>query len=188
MSSTNRTDARDSHIADYYVTPVHSIKEFLTLQKQVNFADKLILDPCAGGDSKHTMSYPEALKGYNSAISTLDIRADSLAEVKTDYLGYQVPYVPDIIITNPPFNLALEVIQKALEDVKDDGFVVMLLRLNFFGSKKRKPFFDRYPPLACYVHSQRMKFSDSSGTDSIEYMHCIWQKGVVPEFTLLKVI
>ena len=30
MSSTNRSDARDSHIADYYITPQKPIEAFLT--------------------------------------------------------------------------------------------------------------------------------------------------------------
>lgn len=29
MSSTNRSDARDSHIADYYVTPKKPVTDFL---------------------------------------------------------------------------------------------------------------------------------------------------------------
>lgn len=188
MSSTNRSNARDTHISDYYVTPVASILEFLKHQTQVVFTNKVILDPCAGGDSKHKMSYPEALKSFSKSIATIDIRNDSLAELQEDYLVYDLSHKPDIIITNPPFNLAIEIIEKALQDVKEGGYVIMLLRLNFFGSKKRKPFFDAYPPLACYVHSNRMKFTNTSGTDSIEYMHCIWKKGHKPDFTQLKVI
>ena len=29
MSSTNRSNSRDEHIADYYVTPIDKIEEFL---------------------------------------------------------------------------------------------------------------------------------------------------------------
>lgn len=187
MSSTNRSNARDTHISDYYVTPVASIKDFLREQKFIDFENKVVLDPCAGGDNSHAMSYPEALKEL-CQVSTIDIREDSLAKLKQDYLLTKLDHQPDVIITNPPFNLALEIIEKALQDVKPEGFVVMLLRLNFFGSQKRKPFFEKYQPLATYVHSQRMKFTNTSGTDSIEYMHCIWQKGLHPEFTQLKVI
>ena len=189
MSSTNRSNARDLHISDYYVTPIASIKEFISAQTQIDFIDKTILDPCAGGDTINKMSYPEVLKDYSSRVITSDIREDSLAVHTVDYLEWDVSETKiDIIITNPPFNIASEIIEKALRDVTVGGYVVMLLRLNFFGSQKRKPFFDAYPPLACYVHNKRMKFTNTNGTDSIEYMHCIWQKGVKPDFTMLRVI
>lgn len=51
MSSTNRSDARDSHIADYYVTPqapvMSFIKNFMVDEKIDSLKDKAILDPCA---------------------------------------------------------------------------------------------------------------------------------------------
>lgn len=43
-------------------------------------------------------------------------------------------------------------------------------------------------PMACYVHSKRMKFTDSGGSDSVEYMHCIWLKGEHPRFTKLRIL
>jgi hypothetical protein len=45
----------------------------------------------------------------------------------------------------------------------------MLLRLNFFGSKDRKPFWEEHMPEYCFVHHRRMSFIDKGGTDSIEY-------------------
>lgn len=203
MSSTNRSAARETHISDYYVTPVGSITDFLEAfanDAQVLFPDQdyrgsslVALDPCAGGDTKHPMSYPTALRASKywgfDRIDTVDIREDSLAEVKADYL--QLPDrggSTDLIITNPPFNIALPIIKKSLVDVGENGLVIMLLRLNFFGSKERKPFFQENMPVACYVHSRRMRFTNTTGTDSIEYMHAIWQKGNHPKFTQLRII
>lgn len=81
-----------------------------------------------------------------------------------------------------------QIIEKALEDVNDNGYVVMLLRLNFFGSNQRKPFWDKQLPVWAYVHHRRFSFTDDGKTDSIEYMHAVWQKGNCPSFTMLKVI
>ena len=50
---------------------------------------------------------------------------------------------PDIIITNPPFSHAVRIIKRALKYVDGQGFVIMLLRLNFFGSQEREKFFFR---------------------------------------------
>lgn len=143
MSSTNRANAAARHVADYYVTPVASIKEFLDAFRedfhllpsyqqadQINvFGERSItvLDPCAGGDDKHAMSYPEAIARYSqwnvNGIDTVDVREDSRATFKEDYLfknlGQDRPY--DVAITNPPFNIALDVIQKCLREVRLGG-------------------------------------------------------------------
>jgi len=199
MSSTNRSEARKSHVSDYYVTPIldivnflHNIEETELYKKFVCKGGDYVLDPCAGGDNSHLMSYPEALKQVFPTVDvcTIDIRLDSLAEIKTDYLNYDFQDMqrPCIIITNPPFNIAQQVIEKALLDVVKGGYIIMLLRLNFFGSKGRFDFWKKQMPVLSYVHSQRMSFTDNKKTDSIEYMHCIWQQGVYPEFVKVKVI
>ena len=119
MSSTNRNKTQRSEL-DYYVTPKKCIKEFLlTHTNPVDIWGELKwLDPCAGGDTSHGMSYPEVIRELypETDITTNDIRPDSLAEHHTDYLETSfVGY--DIIITNPPFFLAKEIIKKALKEV-----------------------------------------------------------------------
>lgn len=155
LSSTNRSKAREAHIADYYVTPPDKIIEFLRefdneVTLDLSSPDNIILDPCAGGDISHEMSYPKALKDYyaitDEYIKTIDIREDSLAENKCDYLVTNLLYKPYVIISNPPFNRAIEFIKKALRDVRDDGYVIMLLRLNFLETKARKEFLTNICP------------------------------------------
>lgn len=210
MSSTNRgaavTESRADR-ADYYATPIPDIVQFLTGFRQDLESGKLkwpvgwtggwdaplsVLDPCAGGDERRPMSYPEAIKqaapGWK--VTTLDIREDSLAEYTGDYLQVSERDIapPDMAITNPPFNLALQIIQHALEHVRPGGLVIMLLRLNFFGSKERSQFFHKQLPVAVYVHPRRMSFSENGKTDSIEYAHFVWQRGQQPDFAMLRVL
>jgi len=196
MSSTNR--GYDRHASDYYRTPISAIEEFLGkwdeladkgLVKDIFTQEAICLDPSAGGDKDFPLiPYPSALKSRYQIvqIDTMDIREDSSADKKADYLttnckGY------DVIITNPPFYLAQEFIEKALEDVKDDGYVVMLLRLNFFGSKKRFDLWQRHMPIYTFVHHKRLSFTGGK-TDSVEYMHAVWKKDVKPLSTNLVVI
>lgn len=193
MSSTNRSDARLKHIADYYVTPVNRIVDFLNEFNKCDDVfrnDVLILDPCAGGDDDNEMSYPVALKTLNPKlnIDTCDIREDSRSKIKGDYLKLNCKNKYDVIITNPPFNISLDIINKALSDVKEGGYVIMLLRLNYFGGKVRQGLFKKHMPKYCFVHSKRMSFTQNGKTDSIEYCHMVWKKGECPEFTLLKVL
>jgi len=191
MSSTKRGGTRKD--ADYYVTPVRHVSAFLDefISHESSALTGAILDSCAGGDKWHPMSYPVALmdKGVpKSNITTVDIRKDSRAAIKADYLEWQAPRLYSLIISNPPFMLAQEFIEKALKEVVNNGFVVMLLRLNYFGSKKRKAFWKKHMPKYSFVHVERMSFTDDGKTDSIEYMHAVWQKGYNSGYTKLYTI
>ena len=226
MSSTNRSEARKEHIADYYVTTISDIQMFLDEFKKIDgvtkkFQNGIIVDPCSGGNNEikdshgirevaHLMSYPEALNkcfGENTEldIRTYDVRQDSLAENKCNYLTTKLDYTPNVIISNPPFKYGIDFIKKALDDVADDGYVIMLLRLNFFGSKERKVFFDEYMPEYCFVHHRRISFTEKKNdkgyiefnasnqpkkgsTDSIEYCHMVWRKGYTPDCTKLYIV
>jgi len=190
----SRTSSRDKrHKSDYYITPIEKITEFLTefIKYEDYPFDKTILDCCAGGDATNKMSYPEALIQFGvnqDLIKTMDIREDSRAEIKMNYLETELHFKPFVIISNPPYLQAMEFIEKALIDVEDHGFVIMLLRLNFFASKKRKKFFDKQMPKYCFVHNRRISFTKNGKTDATEYGHFVWQKNLYPQFTSLKVI
>jgi len=199
MSSTNR--GYDRHKADYYITPQKDVEEFLSVWlydlEQGPEYNKISarpqetkwLDPCAGGDKAHEMSYPAVLRRHfdTQILATMDIREDSKAETIGDYLTTPTPGF-DVIITNPPFYLAKEIIEKALSEVNDGGYVVMLLRLNFLGSKDRRAFFEKHMPESIYVHHKRMCFTEDRKTDSIEYAHFVWRKGYTGQYSKLYMI
>jgi len=124
LSSTNRSRARDTHISDYYVTSIEEIEKFLEKflkieNIEISYRENMkVLDPAAGGDKIHKMSYPEALKKFGfKKVDTMDIRQDSLAQYKQDYLITDCKNKYNMIITNPPFSLAMNFIQKALDDI-----------------------------------------------------------------------
>ncbi len=75
----------------------------------------------------------------------------------------------DGLIMNPPFKLAFEFLQLALQ-IADH--VLMLQRLNYLGSKERSAFFRRYTP-DLYVLPNRPIFEGSHG-DSVEYGWFYW--------------
>lgn len=185
-------------MSDYYATPAWAIREFLDAFQAdysiPSLAGLAILDPCAGGDSERPCAYPEVLKERGAdRVHSLDLREDSPAiETGVDFCALSPDEALfsdcDLVITNPPFALALPIIEKALEFTRFGGHVVMLLRLNFFGTQDRFPFFRRHMPSRCYVHHKRIPFNGAKRTDSIEYAHFVWTKGERPETTQLRVI
>lgn len=194
MSSTNR--GYDRHKTDYYVTPEAPVREFLSeflLDAQIDRPDRLSwLDPCCGGDEKHEATYAKIIEEeFDPAVlHTMDIREDSHAEEIGNFLeqDFLPKEKPDIIISNPPFLYAREFIEKSLEVVQEGGYVIFLLRLNFFGSKARKDLFEKNMPVACYIHHKRISFTENGSTDSIEYAHFVWRKGSNPEFCKTKLL
>lgn len=203
MSSTNRKNAKERHVSDYYVTPKSEILRFFEewvkdecedqendfVGMCSNIAQLVWRDPCAGGDEKNDMSYPSVLREHLMAqhVETIDVREDSLADVKGNFLDMELGDV-DITVTNPPFNLALPIIEKALKTTQEGGYVIMLLRLNFLGSQSRKAFWDTNPAHRIYVHHKRMSFTDDGSTDSIEYAHFVWRVGKKDKATIMRVI
>jgi len=191
MSSTLRGAHRLKW--DYYRTPQYAIHDFIRefVYHEDLSEDMKILDPCAGGDAMHEMSYPTVLKevGFTN-IATMDIRKDSKADIIADYLAGECKTKTDMIITNPPFDKSIPIIEKAINEVRDGGFVVMLQRLNFMGGVTyKKEFWDRVGlPKYIFVHRKRMSFTEDGKTDSIEYAHYCWQKGYNPEFSKIKII
>lgn len=202
MSSTNRSNARDNHISDYYVTPRKPIYDLFNALKESECCDLFTandgrlhwwhkyLDPCAGGDENNEMSYPTVIQSlgvFNDYITTVDIRENSRSKIKASIFDCKWDSQYKVVITNPPFNIAEDIIKKSFEFVEEGGYVIMLLRLNFFGSKKRKEFWQNNMPILTFVHRERISFTNGQ-TDSIEYMHCVWKKGVTQNFTKLSII
>lgn len=196
MSSTNRGTQRNAD--DYYVTPHWLIEDFLAAFAENNSLvcspdeNPRVLDPSAGGCDKYPMSYPTVLEQEGFIVESWDIREDSRANLTgVNFLNvssYESRKY-DMIITNPPFNLAQEFTEHALDMVCECGLVIMLQRLNWLGSQKRKPMWQKLPLAAVYVHSKRPGFDPEkpSKTDSTEYAHFVFCKGyhLAPELFVI---
>mgnify|MGYP003131718950 FL=1 len=196
MSSTNRGTQRNAD--DYYVTPHWLIEDFLAAFAENNMLvcspdeNPRVLDPSAGGCEQYPMSYPTVLEKHGFTVESWDIREDSRANL-TGVNFLNVPSYEsrkyDMIITNPPFNQAQAFTEHALEMVCEGGLVIMLQRLNWLGSQKRKPMWQKLPLAAVYVHSKRPGFDPQkpSKTDSTEYAHFVFCKGyeLAPELFVI---
>ncbi|WP_022940092.1 DNA methyltransferase [Psychromonas hadalis] len=159
MSSTNgKTIPKE-----LYPTPAVVVD---ALMKVITFreGDKF-LEPCYGtGAIFNKVPLPRMTK--------------SLAELAfgIDYLTTEFEQ-KDVIITNPPFSLTEQFLEKSLSELAPDGTLIYLQRLNYLGSKKRVPFWARIGfPHKTPVIVPRPRFV-GGGSDSCEYAWFIWDFG-----------
>lgn len=96
-----------------------------------------------------------------------------------DFLTSEPIEMFDLIITNPPFCLAQEFVDRAMLWRKCEcSRVAMLLRLNFLGSSKRAAWWRSRPMPSIYVTPRRPMFglnkNGKMGSDSTEYAWFVW--------------
>lgn len=160
MSSKKKSKRIDR---DFYPTPTWCAKGLISLLN-INSSDTL-LEPCIGS-GRISDEFPCGNK----------MKWAELA-VGVDYLNTDKDLSADVIITNPPFSLALEFIKTALtRDMNESGTVCMLLRLSILGSKDRADFWREFPFTNLIVITPRPSFA-KGGTDNSEYAWVIWDYG-----------
>lgn len=155
MSVTGHRDVR--HPDDFYETPAWCVRALLPYLQRGD-----VLDPCCGNGaigrvlaeewSRFNRYGIEINEGryLEAAASTVLHKRDGVDVVSRtfdnvtheDYLALpSVARIP-LIVTNPPFKLALEFATKAL---KEADTVAFLLRLNWLASETRRKFHEANP-------------------------------------------
>lgn len=171
MSSQNRGTERQP--LDHYDTPTYTTRSLLGVH-EIQYP---VLEPCAGNLAIANML-------QEGMVTTNDINPDSPSKFNYDYLNYSFEGQHiNTVITNPPFNIAQQIIERSLDDVVDGGEVIVLLRLNFLGAQKRKSFWDTSPLKHIYVLSKRPCFINGK-SDSIEYAWFVFERGYEGKATI----
>ena len=165
MSSTNRGSERSPN--DFYETQGWMTRLALLNIGAVHWHAPHVLE-CAAGTGAITREVRAYWPG--AAIREIDI-----VRTGEDFLAVPPHPIYDLVITNPPFSLAMEFIQQSHLWVRHTptATVAMLLPLNFLGSEKRAGWLRAHPP-GLYVSPQRPSFTGGK-TDSINYAWMMWQ-------------
>lgn len=171
MSSTNRGSQR--HPDDFYVTPDWAVEAIV---KELPYFET-VLEPAAGDGAimkvlareyNATLVQP-AVPLIARRLQGMEIDEERAALCNKDGLSVQqgdflkFPWAAgrfDLIITNPPFSLAMDFLKQALWLAGRKGHVCMLLRLAWMASATRMPFHRAYPSDA-YVLNKRPSFCSS---------------------------
>jgi hypothetical protein len=160
MSATGRGASRAKN--DIYPTPTWATE---AIAQQINWHGGAVsgavdvLEPCIGNGA-----IADVLLDYVDSVEWAEITKGR------DFLTYDFGRTFDFVVTNPPYSLAQEFIEKSLTLA---DCVVMLLRINFLASKSRKEFWEKHPPTAVHVLTQRPSFT-GHGTDATDYAWFVW--------------
>ena len=137
---------------DYYATNPEAVKMLLT---KYTFDAHTILEPCVGGG--HIANAINDFYTTKREITGMDLVDRGYpGTIVADFLTYKTDKKYEGIITNPPYSLAKEFVEKGMELLEDDGQMAMFLKIQFLEGAKRKELFDKYPPKYIYVFRNRM--------------------------------
>jgi hypothetical protein len=176
MSATNRGSQRVAF--DAYYTPKNTIENFLdhySLDRMLDF-----LEPCAGSGNICSVirsKYPEVHITANELNPIENTNLKNIANMVHNYDFVEYPrgihVAPDVIMSNPPFSLAIPIIEKCFEIASTNTTIVMLLRTSILESKRRYDFWQKHPVNHLYVLSHRPSFN-GNGTDNCSYSWFVW--------------
>lgn len=165
--------------AEFYPTPASAIQPMLDTPL-VALPAGVWIDPCVG-----TGRIPAAVNASRADVRWLMCDIDERHRPHIEQLvrpGDELLPFGDFVnrpwtheraalsMFNPPFSLALAFVLASMERADQ---VLMLQRLNWFGTKQRSRWLVRHCP-DVYVLPERPSFTADGGTDSAEYAWFHW--------------
>ena len=137
----------------------------------MNFLDLPVMkiwEPACGDGS---MS--KVLEVYGHHVTSTDLRKDcGYGEGGVDFLT-AAPMTCDMVVTNPPFNLAEQFIRKALDTAP---IVAMVLKSQYWHAKKRVDLFRENTPAYILPMTWRPDFL-GGGSPTMDCIWTVWIKG-----------
>ena len=181
---------------DQYMTPAWAVELALDHIPLLD-TGRPFLEPCAG-----TGAFVSAVRNRypNRGVTAVDIDARFIPGLKqwtpvvhaADFRGWARAYRriftdpqvgPDVIITNPPFSTAVEIMDAAFLVARPDTQIVMFLRSAFMESQERHDWWKAHEPDGMYTLSRRPKFRETGG-DRWAYAYFVW-RGLEKRITVL---
>jgi len=167
---------------DFYPTPPWATRALLKFALgSFDLRDQTAWDPAAG-------------EGHMAEVLRESFRQVHASDVHDYGCGYQVgsyigqgadkaepPWAPDWVITNPPFNLALEFALRAIPEAKIG--VALLLRTAWIeGEERYRRIFGQIPPTAVWQFAERVPMTkgawDPAASTATAYAWFVWRHPV----------
>lgn len=158
---------------DFYATS-YTATEWLC---QIENLSQDIWEPCCGAGH-----ISKVLESHGHRVRSTDLIYRGYGEGGINFLDPKIKEWPYDIVSNPPYKIAQEVVEKALEIIPDGQKVCMFLRVLFLEGQRRRALFDKYPPKTVWVTSKRIvcakngEFDSNTGGAQAYGWFC-WTKG-----------
>lgn len=140
---------------DFYATPPEAVEALLTVERKWLPNCRVIWEPACGDGA---IAKVLERRGYEVTATDLVDRGYGIGGI--NFLTLDETLVDSAIITNPPFKLAREFVDVALQQAP---YVAMLLRLAFLEGSARKPWFASTPLARVHVASRRLPMMHRHG-------------------------
>lgn len=173
-ASNHSDEERAEH--DYYATDPEAVQKLLDIEE----FDFYVLEPCCGDG--HISKVLE-VNDYDVESWDLIQRSYEKQNGVRDFLQWNPEVKNDRdIVTNPPYNKAMEFVTHALNISEDGVRVAMFLKLTFLEGAKRKELFSLHPPKKIYVFRNRVDcwkngIKPDKPSKAVCYAWFIWEKG-----------
>lgn len=144
---------RERVIDDYYATPTEATRALLD-KYGLNDCETIFEPACGEGHiSKEIERWFKKIKSEAKILSS-DLIDRGYGKGGIDFLKLDSQEKWDCIITNPPFKLSQEFIEKALQ--LSNKYVIMFAKIQLLEGIARKKLFDKHPPKYIYVFTDRV--------------------------------
>ena len=180
MNTTAKQSSGKRRDFDFYPTPA---KATHVLFDYAPFIKGCVLEPCSG-DGAIASVIEERLQ---RTIITNDIDIRSQADFHLDAAiasSWEKFPQPDWIVTNPPFNEALPILQNSFEKTKLG--VAFLLRLSFLEPTRKRAawlrFIQQYQMMELIFGQPRISFTGDGKVDSVTHLWMVWCKNKTTAF------
>jgi len=161
---------------DYYPTPPSATRAFLAAERAwlldavdapASGADHPIWEPCGRGGA-----IAAELEAAGFVTIATDLVADPAHRVTEQNLLTCRRALSPVVVTNPPFALAAEMIRHLLGDLAC-GYVALLLKSTYWHAEKRTGLWRWRPPARIYALNWRLDCL-GLGNPTIEFIWCVW--------------
>ena len=170
---------------DFYATEPNALKLFLDKIAEDQFELQGCIWECACGQGH----LAEELKRNGYTVKATDIIDRGYGDGIGDFLKQETRVWHTSILTNPPFKLAEQFVEKGIDLIQDGYNLCLFLKIQFLEGQKRKELFKKYPPKYIYCYSARQKcakdgeFEKYTATTQF-YAWYVWEKGYIGETIL----
>ena len=164
--------SRERETSDYYATDPKAVEQLLELE---SFSNAIWEPACGEGHIS------KVLKEHGHYVRSTDLVDRGFGEGGIDFLMQWERWRGDII-TNPPYKLAQEFVEKAIQLIDHRAKVAMFLKLTFLEGQARYKLFKNTPPRRVWVAVHRLEcpmngvFSNGKGS-AVCYAWFVWEKG-----------